>query len=87
MGLYQWLDFLEKNAALETLTQPHWNGKRGELWQYRFVSHVPLRNGNHALSVNWFELIITDEKMVLNSLPSLPKPVSDLELLEIHLCS
>ncbi len=61
-GLYQWLDFLEKNDALETLTQRHWNGKHGELWQYRFTTQVPLRNGGDALSVNWFELVIADEK-------------------------
>jgi hypothetical protein len=36
-GLYQWLDFLEKNGGLETLTQRQWNGKRGELWRYRFA--------------------------------------------------
>jgi len=61
-GLYQWLDFLEKNGTLETLTQRHWNGKRGELWNYRFALQVPLRNSNDALLVNGFELIITDEK-------------------------
>lgn len=61
-GLYQWLDFLEKNDSLETITQRHWNGKRGELWQYRFAQQVPLRNGDDALSVNWFELVIADEK-------------------------
>jgi hypothetical protein len=61
-GLYQWLDFLEKTASLETVTQRHWNGKRGELWRYRFTPQVPLRNGDDALFVNWFELVITDEK-------------------------
>jgi hypothetical protein len=61
-GLYQWLDFLEKTASLETVTQRHWNGKRGELWCYRFAPQVPLRNGADALLVNWFELVITDEK-------------------------
>lgn len=61
-GLYQWLDFLEKNASLETVTQRHWNGKRGELWRYRYALQVPLRNGDDALLVNWFELVITNEK-------------------------
>ncbi len=61
-GLYQWLDFLDKNHTLETLTQRHWNGKRGELWRYRFALQVPLRKGDDALRVNWFELVITDEK-------------------------
>lgn len=61
-GLYQWLDFLEKNNTLQTITQRHWNGKRGELWRYRFAPQIPLRNGDDALLVNWFELVITDEK-------------------------
>ncbi len=61
-GLYQWLDFLDKNRTLETLTQRHWNGKHGQLWRYRFALQVPLRNGDDALRVNWFELVITDEK-------------------------
>jgi hypothetical protein len=61
-GLYQSLDFLDQNGALETLTQRHWNSKHGEVWRYRFVCQVPLRNGNDALLVNWFELVISDEK-------------------------
>lgn len=61
-GLYQWLDFLEKNNGLQTITQRHWNGKRGELWRYRFALQIPLRNGEDALRVNWVELVITDEQ-------------------------
>ncbi len=61
-GLYQWLSFLEKNGTLETSSHRHWNGKRGEQWNYRFALQVPLRNGNDALLVNWFELVITDEQ-------------------------
>jgi hypothetical protein len=61
-GLYQSLDFLDQNGALETLTQRDWNGKHGEVWRYRFACQVPLRNGNDALLVNWFELVITHEK-------------------------
>lgn len=61
-GLYAWLDFLDKNDGIEKVTERHWNGKHGEIWQYRFASQVPLRNGNDALQVNWLELIITHEK-------------------------
>lgn len=60
-GLYQWLEFLEKNQAIEVVTQRHWNGKRYERWQYRFALEVPLRNDSQAFSVNWFELVITEE--------------------------
>lgn len=52
---------LEKNGAVEKLTQRRWNGKHGEIWNYRFVSAVPLRAGDDAISVNWCELVITHE--------------------------
>jgi hypothetical protein len=61
-SLYEWLSFLDKHGAVERVTQRHWNGKRGELWTYRFAQQVPLRHGDDAMLVNWFELTITDEK-------------------------
>lgn len=61
-GLYDWLAFLDKNNGIEKVTKRHWNGKHGEIWQYRFANQVPLRNGSDALLVNWLELVITHEK-------------------------
>ncbi len=60
-SLYESLAFLEKNKSVEKVTQRHWNGKHGEIWQYRFVNQVPLRNGSDALQVNWLELVIVKE--------------------------
>jgi len=60
-GLYEWIDFLGQTHSLEKVTQRHWNGKHGELWQYRFAPQVPLRNGEEALRVNWLELVIAHE--------------------------
>ncbi len=60
-GLYEWMAFLDKNNGIEKVTQRHWNGKHGEIWQYRFANQVPLRNGSDALQVNWLELVITKE--------------------------
>jgi hypothetical protein len=60
-SLYEWMDFLEKTHSVESVTQRQWNGKHGELWQYRFAQQLPLRNGEEALLVNWLELIITHE--------------------------
>ena len=60
-SLYEWLDFLEKTGGVENVTQRQWNGKHGELWQYRFAQQVPLRQGDEALSVNWLELVIAHE--------------------------
>jgi hypothetical protein len=70
-SLYEWIDFLEKTNSIENVAQRHWHGKHtctarrrtcGELWHYRFAQRVPLRNGNEALLVNWFELVIAHEK-------------------------
>lgn len=60
-GLYEYISFLDKNDGVQKVIQRHWNGKRGEIWQYRFANQVPLRNGSDALHVNWLELIITKE--------------------------
>jgi len=60
-GLYEWISFLDRNNDVEKVTQRHWNGKHGEIWQYRFANQVPLRNGSDALQVNWLELAITHE--------------------------
>ena len=62
VGFYEWIDFLEKTNSVAKVTQRHWNGKHGEIWQYRFAQQVPLRNGDDALLVNWFELVMTHEK-------------------------
>ena len=61
-GLYDWITMLEKSDSVGELAQRHWNGRHGEIWRYRFVSDVPLRNGEHALAVNWCELVITHEQ-------------------------
>jgi len=50
--LYEALD------QVETLTIRYWNGQRGENWTYRFANRLPLRAGEDALLVNWFELHI-----------------------------
>jgi hypothetical protein len=60
--LYAWLTALGKAEGLETKQVRHWNGKHGEIWSYRFVNDVPLRAGDDALMVNWFELTITHEE-------------------------
>jgi hypothetical protein len=60
-GVYEWIHFLDTNNGIEKVTQRHWNGKHGEIWQYRFANQVPLRNGSDALLVNWLELVISKE--------------------------
>ena len=60
--LYEWLTSLEGANGLETRQRRRWNGRHGEIWSYRFVNQVPLRAGDDAMMVNWFELTITHEE-------------------------
>jgi hypothetical protein len=60
-SVYDWIAMLEKSGGVEELSHRHWNGRHGENWHYRFAQHLPLRNGEPALHVNWCELVITHE--------------------------
>jgi hypothetical protein len=60
--LYQELALLETVAGVTTLTQRQWRGRHAEIWTSHFATHLPLRTGNDAQLVNWFELTITHEK-------------------------
>ena len=59
--LYDWLDGLEKSQAVQTLKIVRRKGKRRETDDYRFISQLPLREGDDALKVNWCELTSTDQ--------------------------
>lgn len=60
-SLYEWLDFLTANGEMKTTQQRRWNGRFFEIWHYRYLNQVPLRDEQPALSVNWFELQVTRE--------------------------
>ncbi|MCL5996188.1 MAG: ISNCY family transposase [Chloroflexi bacterium] len=60
-ALYEWLAMLEKAGAIEVLQERRWKGKFAEVWTYRWAPELPLRVGEDALGVNWFELTITRE--------------------------
>ena len=59
-SLYEWLDYLEKNGAVQHLTTKHRKGKSIEIYTYRFVNQIPLRELEPALLVNWCELTVRD---------------------------
>jgi hypothetical protein len=59
LTLYDWLDFLE--GDIQQVCIRRWNGQFAELWRYRYVGHVPLRDGKDALFVNWCEVTIVRE--------------------------
>src|SRR5919202_1616884 len=60
--LYGWVAFLAKTERLGVVRERHWNGKFGEIWNYRYANALPLRAEQPTLQVNWCELTITHEK-------------------------
>lgn len=59
--LYEEVALLERLGAVTSLEERVWVGPGHERWQYRFASHVPLREPPHALYVDWCELRVIDE--------------------------
>lgn len=51
--LYALVQAVAHLDRIATLSHRHWNGRHGEIWSYRFLNGVPLRQGEDALSVNW----------------------------------
>jgi hypothetical protein len=59
--LYAELALLERvEGAISSKSVRHWNGRRHEVWQYRWATGLPLREGQDALKVNWCELRIVN---------------------------
>lgn len=59
--LYEWVDYLEKNGELKTFSRRQWNGSYFEVWNYRYLNQVPLRDQQPALKVNWYEMRVIRE--------------------------
>jgi len=59
--LYETLDFLSKNNVIQSFSTRQWNGKQAEISTYRFANQVPLRSGEEAITVNWCEILVTQE--------------------------
>ena len=57
-NLYQCLNSIEKNAEVQNLTTKHRKGKSIEIYTYRFVNQIPLREQEPSLLVNWCELTV-----------------------------
>jgi hypothetical protein len=59
--LYETLGFLSQNGVIQSFSTRQWNGKQAEISTYRFANQVPLRSGEAASTVNWCEILITQE--------------------------
>ena len=64
--LYEWMEGLAVTGGVQTLEVKWRKGRNRYTDNYRFVSKVPLRDGEGALDVNWCELTTTrdDGKVV-----------------------
>jgi len=59
--VYAWLEPLECNGAVYTVSRTRWTGRRRETDTYRYAESVPLRDADDALMVNGCELVTTDD--------------------------
>lgn len=59
--LYEWVDFLSASGKSEHYEHRYWDekSKQWHHYSYRYVNEVPLRDGEDALWVNWFEVTVT----------------------------
>ena len=56
--LYEWLDGAEVNA----IKRQQRTGRKRSVIRYRWLNDLPLRDGEDALHVNWFEIEIINAK-------------------------
>ena len=61
-SLYEWLEYLDKNGGVQSLSTKSKQGKSEQIYNYRFVNQIPLRDQQPALLVNWCELTILNAK-------------------------
>ena len=60
--MYEYIQFIENTAGLETEEQIVGKAHKKEIWKYKFVNQVPINGGEDALDVNWFELEVFNAK-------------------------
>lgn len=60
--LYEWVEDLQRNGMVQTVTVNRRVGKKHYTDTYRFASHLPLINSDDATLVDWCELVSTDAK-------------------------
>ncbi len=58
-ALYDWLSYLEGIGAVKTLEIRQWHKRSQEIYRYRYVNQLPIRDTQPALLVNWCELTLT----------------------------
>jgi len=59
VALYDWLKYLDGIGAVSTFETAQWNKRSKEIYRYRYINQIPLRDTQPALEVNWCELVLT----------------------------
>jgi hypothetical protein len=59
--LYDWLTYLDGIGEIATLETKQWHKRTKEVYRYRYVNQIPLRDALPELLVNWVELTLTRE--------------------------
>src|SRR5262245_8106755 len=59
---YERLAFWQANDGMVELERRHWNGRYPEVISYRYINDVLLREGDHTLEVQWFEITVVNAK-------------------------
>ena len=58
---YEWIDFSERNKEIRTgIIKKYEQGKQ-RLYRYRYINHLPIRESEPSLKVNWYEVEIFDK--------------------------
>ena len=60
--LYEELESLQKLGELQEVKRTQWNGKEHRYVTYRYINHVPLKDAENSIEVNWVQITITNEK-------------------------
>ena len=56
------LAFWQANDGMAVLERRQWHGRFTEVRRYRYINDVRLRDGDDALSVNWFAITVVKAK-------------------------
>ncbi len=59
-SLYEWLEFLERNGEVVTGKIKKYEKGKPRVYRYRYVNHLPIREIEPSLMVNWYEVEIFD---------------------------
>jgi hypothetical protein len=84
--LYEWVDDLGRNGIVKTVVHQRWTGKQYETDTYRYVSAVPLRDADDALTVNWCEITsirTADGKLLYRNAFATSLTVDDANVAEV----